>query len=113
MQSTCRFVLTNMGQQNRPAMMNIEFEGAQEIAKPPSMTDEQCSSAWAMPFDTPMDYVDGQGNVRKANVRAFLMCYQPSKEDMEAIAAGGQVWIKIMAPQLTPHAVWTMNQETG
>jgi hypothetical protein len=94
-------------------MLNVEFEGAQEIGKPPSMTDEQCSSAWALPFDQVVDYVDDKGKTQKAKVRAYVMCYQPSKEDMEAIAAGGPIWLKIIAPQLTPHALWTHNPLTG
>jgi hypothetical protein len=94
-------------------MMNVQFEGAQPIGKPPSMTDEQCSSAWAMPFDQVIDAIDNDGNVEKVRVRAFVMCYQPSVEDMAAIAAGQPIWLKIMAPQLTPHAIWTHNQVTG
>lgn len=94
-------------------MMNVQFEGARPIGKPPSMTDEQCDSAWALPFDQPVDYVNEEGQVTKAMVRAYVMCYQPSKQDMEAIAAGQPIWLKIMAPQLTPHALWTHNPITG
>lgn len=83
------------------------------IAKPPSMTDEQCSSAWAMPFTQEIDVVGGDLSVHKEIVQCFLMCYQPSKEDKEAIAKGEPVYLKIMAQGLVPHSLFTMNPDTG
>jgi hypothetical protein len=94
-------------------MMNVEFEGAVTIGKPPSMTDEQCSSAWAMPFTQAIEVTDEKGNPHHVKAKAFLMCYQPSKEDMEAIAAGQPIWLKILAPALPPHSMWTHNALTG
>lgn len=94
-------------------MMNIHFKGAKDIGKPESMTDEQCSSAWAMPFTQEIDVVLGDLSTEKQPVQCWLMCYQPSHEDKQAIAAGGPVWLKIMAPQLVPHALFTQNPNTG
>lgn len=95
-------------------MLNVHFEGAREIGKPKNMTDEQCASAWAMPFVQEVDVpIDDQGNTMKQPVQCWLMAYQPSKEDREAIARGENIYLKIMAPQLTPHALWTMNPDTN
>lgn len=88
--------------------MSIEFEGAMEVGKPRSMTDEQCSSVWAQPFTQVLEDANGQ----KMACPVFVMCYQPSKEDKEAIAAGRPIWLKIMAGGLPPHALWTVNPET-
>lgn len=88
-------------------MMNVSFDGSQEIGKPKQMTDEQCSSAHAMPFTQEIDMPDGT----KAPVQCFLLCYQPSLEDLNALNAGQQVWLKIMAPGLPPHFLWTMNSK--
>lgn len=73
-------------------MMNMYFDGAKEIGKPKAMTDEGCSSAWAMPYLQQVDVADDQSNPtgEKGMVQAWLLAYQPSKEDMEAIAAGGR-----------------------
>lgn len=90
--------------------MNIDFEGAQVIGKPASMTDDQCAAAYAMPF---VQEVDVEGTAEKVKVQCWLMCYQPSVEDMAAIAAGQPIALKIMAPLLPPHAIWTHNAVTG
>lgn len=89
--------------------MNIDFEGAIEIKKPPSMTDEQCSSAYAMPFTQEVDIPGGA----KVAVQCFVMCYQPSLDDLNAMNAGAPVWLKVMAPGLPPHFLWTQNPQTG
>jgi hypothetical protein len=94
-------------------MMSIEFQGAKPVGKPPSMTDEQCSTAWAMPHLTDVDVVDEKGNVQKGQARNFLLCYQPSKEDKEAIAAGQPIWLNIMTNRLPPHSMWTVDPDTG
>lgn len=94
-------------------MMNTNFQGAIPVGKPPSMTDEQCSSAWALPHITEIDVPQEDGTLAKVPVRNWLMRYQPSKEDMEAIAKGGPIWLNIMAAGLTPHSVWTVNPDTG
>lgn len=94
-------------------MMNTEFKGASPVGKPPSMTDEQCSSAWAMSHITYIDVPQEDGTVAKVPVRNWLMHYQPSKEDIEAINNGAGVWLNIMANGLPPHSLWTVNPTTG
>lgn len=89
--------------------MNIQFEGAREIKKPASMTDEQCSSAWAAQYEQELTGPDGQ----KYTAPYFVMCMQPSKEDIEAIIAGQPIWLSIMGAALSPHSLWTMNATTG
>ncbi len=94
-------------------MMNTEFEGAQPVGKPPNMTDEQCSSAWAMPHIIQVDVPQEDGTVQKVPTRNWLMRYQPSREDMEAIAKGAPIWLNIMANGLPVHSIWTVDPTTG
>lgn len=93
--------------------MNTNFEGARPVGKPPSMTDEQCSDAWAMPHTMDVDIPQEDGTTKKGQTRAWLMRYQPSKEDKEAIAAGQPIWLNIMAHALPPHSVWTVDPTNG
>jgi hypothetical protein len=96
-------------------MMNVYFDGAHEIGKPKSLTDEGCSSAWAYPYLQEVDISDEHGNAtgQKAQVQAWLLAYQPSKEDMEAIAAGGPIYVNFISSQLVPHSLITLNPATG
>jgi hypothetical protein len=97
-------------------MKNTPFEGAVEIGKPPSMTAEQCVPAYAMPFTQeidvqPLDTEPDQAT-KKQTVQCFLLRYEPSQEDIQALLRGEPIWLKIMAPGLPPHAIWTMNPDT-
>ena len=93
-------------------MLNVEFPGSVEIKKPANMTDEQCSSAWAMPLDAPIDLVVGpNGETEKVLSRRWLMHYMPNKEDLAAMNEGRGFWLTITANQLTPHFLFTMNEK--
>lgn len=93
-------------------MLNTQFEGAMEVEKPPNMTDEQCSSAWAMPLDEPIELLAGpNGETETVMARRWLMHYQPSKEDLEALNAGRGLWLSISGTQLSPHFLFTMNEK--
>lgn len=84
-------------------MHPIHFDGAKEIKKPPSMTDEECFSIWAMPVDIYDDNKIPKG-------RMWVEAWKPSKEDIEAINRGEPVWIQIHSMGLPPIAVFTIDQ---
>ena len=92
-------------------MLNTEFEGAMNIGKPANMTEEQFSSAWAMPIDAPFDAVMPDGQVVPMIGRRWLMHYMPNKEDIEAINEGRGIWLSISGVQLAPHSVFTLNEQ--
>lgn len=87
-------------------MHPINFQGAREIGKPEDMTDEQCYSLWAMPFEYKRE--DPDGNTVTSNV--WLECWQPSKEDIEAINAGRPIWLQIHSNGLPPVALLTLDE---
>lgn len=59
------------------------------------MTDEQCSSLEVLIS------VDGDG------FRCSLSCWQPSKEDIDAINAGRPIWLKVIGAFHPPVALCT------
>lgn len=79
-------------------MLAIPFEGSRPIAKPKSMKDEQCSSLEIMAL------TDGSG------YPCMVSCWQPNKEDKEAIAAGRPVWLKIIGQVHPPVALLTLDE---
>lgn len=78
-------------------MNPVYFEGSREIKKPPSLTDEECMSVWAMPVET-------------KHGRMWVEAWQPNREDIEAINRGEPVWIQIHSMGLPPIGVFTMNE---
>lgn len=81
-------------------MQSVYFEGAKEIKKPPSMTDEECMSAWAMPVS-----LDSGGIM-------WVEHFMPSKEDIEAINEGRGFWIQLhCGPRLIPIAIFTLDEK--
>jgi hypothetical protein len=89
-------------------MMPIDFPGAKVIGKPESMTDEQCSSIYAM--DVNIDYgKDAEGNDVKG--RMWVEAWKPSKEDIEAINRGEPIWLQIHSNGLPPVAVFTVDEK--
>jgi hypothetical protein len=92
-------------------MLNIFFEGAREIKKPPAMKDEDCASAWALPVDEPKELIVGpNGETETVMCRRWVLAYMPNREDMEAVAAGRPIFLSIMGTQLAPHAVFTLDE---
>lgn len=79
-------------------MMNVAFDGAEEIRKPESMTDEQCSSVWAYRAS------DDDG------FPFFLTAWMPSKEDLEALNAGRPLFLKTIGGRFQPVAMFTLNE---
>jgi hypothetical protein len=96
-------------------MQPVSFEGATEIKKPPSMTDEQCMSVWAKYGFTalvgfkvpPAAYTE----IDSDNYRFFLTAWKPSWEDLQALNRGEPVYIKTIANGLPPMAVFTMDEK--
>lgn len=61
-------------------MKPVQFKEQNVIyIKPDGMTDEQCSSLHA--------FKGGDGNI--------VSCWEPSKEDIKRIKAGGKVWLTV------------------
>lgn len=79
-------------------MQPVNFEGAVEIKKPASMTDEQCMSVYAAK------------GVDEAGFPFFLEAWKPSFEDLQALNRGEPVYIKIISQGLPPIAVFTLDE---
>lgn len=80
-------------------MQPINFPGAQVVGKPPSMTDEECMSVYAMAM------IDASG------FGCFLECWKPSYEDIQAINRGEPIWIRIFSTGIPPISIYTMNEK--
>lgn len=81
-------------------MRPINFPGATEIGKPANMTDEECMSAWAA------IHRDEQGNVI-----GFTTCWKPSYEDLQAMNAGGGVFVYFPYGQLPAMSMFTLDEK--
>lgn len=80
-------------------MIPVNFEGAVEIKKPAGMTDEQCTSIWAMRG------TDDEG------FPFFLTAWKPSYEDLQALNRGEPVFVKTIANGLPPMALFTIEPQ--
>jgi hypothetical protein len=87
-------------------MHPIYFEGAKEIGKPETMTDEQCFSMWAMPVEHTFTGADGN----EYHSRYWVEAWKPSKEDIEAINRGEPIYLQIHSMGLPPMAVFTLDE---
>lgn len=96
--------------------MPVNFQGAREIHKPEGMTDEQCGS---LPIKqgfaiNPTEIVPPHQltGVTEDMLSPFtLVCYQPSKEDLEAMAAGRPIWVRFLSHSVYPMAVFTTDEK--
>lgn len=79
-------------------MHSIHFEGAEEVQKPANLTDEQCSSVYAMKL------VDAGG------FEAWVQAWKPSYEDLQALNRGEPIYLKILSRGLPPIFMFTMNE---
>lgn len=80
-------------------MQPVEFPGSTEIKKPPSMTDEECMSAWAI------IHKDDEGRVT-----GFTTKWMPSYEDMQAFNRGEGIFVHFPGPRLAPMALFTVDE---
>lgn len=102
-------------------MHPVNFEGAVEIRKPENMTDEECTSAWAsFGFGKLYEIFQSNGIIQlppavcagidAAEYPFYMTAWQPNKEDIEAINRGQPIYIKTLARQLPPMAVFTVDE---
>jgi len=102
--------------------MPVDFEGAEEIKKPPNMTDEQCTSVWAKFGLTTLDKIrKDQGGIYvppgfyslidSEGFRFFITAWKPSLEDLNSLNNGDPIYIKTIAHGLPPMAVFTLDEE--
>lgn len=79
-------------------MLPVHFEGAREIKKPESMTDEECSSLSILQGMT----TDG--------APFTLSCWKPSKEDIESINRGEPIWVRVLSHVVNPISLFTTDE---
>jgi hypothetical protein len=79
-------------------MQAIKFEGAIEIEKPEGMSDEQCTSVWALKG------IDAGGFI------FWVQLWQPSYEDIQAINRGEPIVVKILSKNLAPMLLFTVDE---
>ena len=80
-------------------MLPIDFEGTNiTLGKPADMTDEECSSVRAY-----------RGNDNNG-FPFFLLAFQPSYEDIQAINAGRPIMLKVVSARMPPVAMYTYDQ---
>lgn len=79
-------------------MQPIKFEGAIEVGKPEGLTDQQCTSIWALKG------VDAGGFV------FWVELWQPSYEDIQAINRGEPIVVKILSKGLPPILLFTVDE---
>lgn len=101
-------------------MMPVKFPGAVEVHRPTDMTDEQCTSIWALyGFDKLMQIFEGSAPVPPGMIAGidedkfpfFVTAWQPNKEDIEAINRGGPVYIKTLSQRLPPMSLFTLDEQ--
>jgi hypothetical protein len=96
-------------------MLAANFEGAREIKKPPSMTDEECSG---LPiFQThsdkgvPLPEFVYAGNISDGPPYPITLTYwMPSKEDLEAMNAGRGIWVRFLSHVVYPMSLFTLDE---
>lgn len=102
-------------------MHPVHFEGAVEVKKPETMTDEQCISAWAkFGFDRLWKLFEAKGiavippglyaGVDTDDFPYYLTAWKPNKEDLEALNRGEPVYVKTLSRQLPPMALFTLDE---
>lgn len=79
-------------------MLAVAFAGSRPIHKPADMTDEQCGS---------LEIIQGED---VEGIPYFMSCWQPSKEDKEAIASGRPIWLKVCGRGHPPVAIFTTDE---
>lgn len=102
-------------------MLPVNFEGATEIKKPESMTDEQCMSIWAKRgfgklfqlseiSQSESVVVSVAAGKDEADYPYYVTAWKPSYEDLQAMNRGEPIYIKTLSTGLPPMAVFTLNE---
>lgn len=81
-------------------MLAIPFDGSRPIAKPGSMTDEECSS---------LEILQGFTSLEKWPFTLSL--WKPSREDLEALNRGDGIWVRVLSHTVHPISLFTTNAE--
>jgi hypothetical protein len=82
-------------------MLSINFPEKNLVyQKPEGWTDEQCSDLNVWKGDVA---IDDEGN----KATTIISCWQPSKEDIEAILAGKPIWLFITSSDQPPVSLST------
>lgn len=103
-------------------MLPVNFQGAIEVKKPENMTDEQCMSIWAkFGFDLLYKIIQSNGiiqipeglyaGVDQEGFAFYLTAWKPNKEDLESLNRGEPVYVKTLAKQLPPMALFTIDEK--
>lgn len=105
-------------------MHPVHFEGSTEIKKPTDMTDEECMSLWAkFGFGKLLEIMKLKENgvdvilpglaagIDTADYPYYLTAWKPSYEDLQALNRGEPIYIKTLAKQLPPMAVFTLDEK--
>lgn len=80
-------------------MIPIDFEGSnKKYTKPKGWTDEECGDLHTL------ETITEQGQP------LIISCWQPNKEDIEAINAGRPIWLKMISNGMCPVEVLTLNE---
>lgn len=84
-------------------MLPVNFPEANIIyRKPEGWTDEQCGDLAVWKGDCP---IDDKGNTAPT----LISCWQPSKEDIEAIVAGKPIYLYVTCNVQPPVSLSTVN----
>lgn len=79
-------------------MMPVNFIGSNMVlTKPANMTDEQCSETPALRG------TDDDG------FPYHLTCWQPSREDIQAITHGKPIYLKVLGASMPPVVLFTID----
>lgn len=77
------------------------------------MTDEQCSSLSILQgvSDRPgKDPPKMEGVIQDTQWPFTISCWQPSKEDLEALKAGRPIWVRILSHTVYPMELFTTDE---
>lgn len=95
-------------------MLPVNFEGAREIGKPASMTDDECMSlpifqAFSERGAQVLEFAFADVGKIGPPYPFTLSCWQPSKEDIEAINRGEPIWVRILSHTVFPMSIFTLD----
>lgn len=103
-------------------MHPVTFEGAVEIKKPETMTDEECMSVWAhRGFGQLYNLINAKAHlppgvfagVDQQEMPYYLTAWKPNKEDLDALNRGEPVYVRTLSTGLPPMALFTLDEHGG
>jgi hypothetical protein len=96
-------------------MLAANFEGAREIQKPASMTDEECSGlpilqAFSAKGEELPDFAWAGEMTGGPPYPITLTYWMPSREDLDAMNAGRGIWVRFLSQIVFPMSLFTLNE---